>query len=222
MRNRVLNCSSTYDSRTVAMSATRITWPSGLALTTMPRIASARSTTPIVRMLMLPTLVRTVPPGTSVIQAPMSSLTCGRLRRCSRSAAEETSTRISYSRTPVRTISPMSGRVLRSSRMSWIARLRASSSASPKRETMITGSRGWNSETWIRSASCGRSRNASIARSISSVALVTSTPSRNSTTRPPPPSEIVVVRCSTFSSSASLSSTFMARLSSISCGVAPG
>jgi hypothetical protein len=61
----------------------------------MSRIAALRSCTPIVRMFTLPTLVRTVPPGTSVIHASIASLTCGRLMPCSSMASPDTSTRIS-------------------------------------------------------------------------------------------------------------------------------
>ena len=117
----------------------------------------------------------------------------------------------------------MPGSVRRSSRTPRTACLSASSGASPNSDTMITGSRGSNSATRISSASWGRSVSASIARSTSSTALPTSrTDEWNSAKIPPPPSESVVVIRSISSRSASASSTFLARPSSTSSGVAPG
>ena len=77
------------------MSPTRRVEPSGLARTTISRIAVLRSATPIVRTLMLPTPVRTDPPGRSVIQRRIASLILGKLRRYFSSVSSETSMRIS-------------------------------------------------------------------------------------------------------------------------------
>ena len=214
--------SSVHPSSTSAMSPTRMMRPSPSALITIWRTRSARSPTPRVRTLVSASRVRSEPPGTSRIHALIASDTAVIASRCRSSASRSTSTRSSARRVPAIAIVPMPGHARRSSSTSRIERLRVSSSVTPKTVSGITGWCGSNSPPRMRSASPGRSCRLSMRFCRSSRRRRTSAPSSNFTTMPPPPSRIVVVMRSTSWMSSTASSIFRARVSSTSCGLAPG